>query len=126
MVTGFWRSGAGAWADGVTAQPAGPTCIAFYLFGAESERRGISPVPQLISLRNKVLPTKVRPESGYTLDAQDRLIGDAEKPAVACPKQTDRTAVLLVLGQSNAGRRDREPDVAAAEDNCRRRIMPSR
>ena len=36
------------------------------------------------------------------LDAQDRLIGDAEKPAVACPKQTDRTAMLLVLGQSNA------------------------
>jgi len=44
----------------------------------------------------------VRSEGRYTLDAQDRLIGDAEKPMVACPKQTDRTAVLLVLGQSNA------------------------
>ena len=59
-------------------------------------------MPQLISLREKVLPTKVAPESRYTLDAEDRLIGDAEKPAVACRKQTDRTAVLLVLGQSNA------------------------
>jgi hypothetical protein len=77
-------------------------CIAFYLFGAVSDRHGIFPVPQLISLREKVLPTRVRLESRYTLDAHDRLIGDAEKLAVACPKQTDRTAVLLVLGQSNA------------------------
>jgi hypothetical protein len=82
-------------------------CIAFYLFGALSDRHGIFPVQQLIPLLEKVLPTKVKPESrythdGYTLDAQDRLIGDAEKLAVACPKQTDRTAVLLVLGQSNA------------------------
>jgi Carbohydrate esterase, sialic acid-specific acetylesterase len=77
-------------------------CIAFYLFGAVSDRHGIFPVPQLISLREKELPTKVKPESRYTFDPQDRLIGDAEKPAVACPKQTDRTAMLLVLGQSNA------------------------
>jgi hypothetical protein len=81
----------------------GLACIAFYLFGAVSDRHGIFPVPQLISLREKVM----KPESryalgGYILDAQDRMIGDAEKPAVACPKQTDRTAVLLVLGQSNA------------------------
>ena len=79
------------------------TCIAFYLFGAVSDRRGIFPEPQLISLRNKVLPPKVRSEGRYTLDAQDRMIGDADKPAVVCPKQTDRTAVLLILGQSNAG-----------------------
>jgi hypothetical protein len=64
-------------------------------------------VPQLVSLREKVRPTKVEPQGrytldSYTLDAQDRMIGDAEKPLVACPKQTDRTAVLLVLGQSNA------------------------
>jgi hypothetical protein len=72
------------------------------LFGAESDRHGIFPVPQLISLREEVLPTKVKPESRYTLDAKGRIIGDAEKPAVACPKQTDHTAVLLVLGQSNA------------------------
>jgi hypothetical protein len=77
-------------------------CIAFYLLGVVSDRHDIFPVTQLISLREKVLPTKVGPESRYTLDAQGRLIGDAEKPAVGCPKQTDRTAVLLVLGQSNA------------------------
>jgi hypothetical protein len=64
-------------------------------------------VPQLISLRENGRPAKVEPENpytldGYTLDAQDRMVGDAKKPAVACPKQTDRTAVLLVLGQSNA------------------------
>jgi hypothetical protein len=62
-------------------------------------------VPQLISLREKQLTSlreKVKPESRYTFDAQDRIIGDAEKLAIVCPKQTDRTAVLLVLGQSNA------------------------
>jgi hypothetical protein len=59
-------------------------------------------VPQLISLREKVLPAKVKPESRYILDAEYRIVGDAEKRAVGCPKQTDRTAVLLVLGQSNA------------------------
>ena len=37
------------------------TCIASYLFGAVSDRRGIFPEPQLISLRNKVLPTKAKP-----------------------------------------------------------------
>jgi len=77
-------------------------CLAFYLFGAVSDRHHIFPMPQLISLREKVLPTPAKPESRYTLDAQDRIIGDAEKPAVACPRQTERTAVLLVLGQSNA------------------------
>jgi carbohydrate esterase-like sialic acid-specific acetylesterase len=77
-------------------------CIALYLFGVVSDRHGIFPAPQLISLREKVRPIKVTPESRYTLDAQDRLIGDAEKRAAACPRQADRTAVLLVLGQSNA------------------------
>jgi hypothetical protein len=77
-------------------------CIAFYLFGVVSDRRGIFPEPQLISLRNALFPVKARREGSYTLDAQDRLISDAEKPAVACPKQTDRTVVLLILGQSNA------------------------
>jgi Carbohydrate esterase, sialic acid-specific acetylesterase len=31
-----------------------------------------------------------------------RLIADETKTAVACPKQSDKTAVLLALGQSNA------------------------
>jgi hypothetical protein len=56
-------------------------CIAFYLFGAVSDRRGIFPEPQLISLRNKIFPIKVRREGSYTLDAQDRLIGDAGRAA---------------------------------------------
>ena len=61
-------------------------CIASYLLGVVSDRRGIFPEPQLISLRNKILPIKVRREGSYILDAQDRLIGDAEKPVVACPQ----------------------------------------
>jgi hypothetical protein len=55
------------------------SCIAFYLFGAVNNRHDIFLEPQLISLREKVLPSR------YTLDAQNRIIGDAEKPAVACP-----------------------------------------
>ena len=40
--------------------------------------------------------------SRYSFDDKERLIGDESKTAVACPTQTDRTAVLLILGQSNA------------------------
>lgn len=40
--------------------------------------------------------------SRYTFDDKERLIGDESKTLVACPPQTDRTAVLLILGQSNA------------------------
>src|SRR5690349_5528323 len=66
-------------------------CIAFYLFGAVSGRLGIFPAPQLISLGEKLTFTKVKPESRYTFDTGGRMIGDAEKLAVVCPKQTDRT-----------------------------------
>lgn len=73
-----------------------------YGFGVYSDRHGIFPMPQLIALREQFRAEEPNPASRYTFDHQDRLIGDEQRPAVACPTQTDRTAVLLVLGQSNA------------------------
>jgi hypothetical protein len=39
----------------------------------------------------------------YSFDQAGRLVSDDEKKAVICPQQTDHTAVLLLIGQSNAG-----------------------
>ena len=73
-----------------------------YVLGGFSDRHAIFPMPQLMALREQFRPAVPEPESRYTFDSQDRLIGDETRPSVACPQQTDRTAVLLVLGQSNA------------------------
>jgi hypothetical protein len=42
------------------------------------------------------------PPSRYTFDNEERLASDETKVSVDCPPQGDRTAVLLMLGQSNA------------------------
>ncbi|ANM10408.1 MULTISPECIES: sialate O-acetylesterase [unclassified Rhizobium] len=76
--------------------------IAFYLVGGMSARHDIFPWPQLSSLKRTVEGEKPPPPSRYTFDDNKRLIEDESKTAVACPVQTDRTAVLLILGQSNA------------------------
>src|SRR6187402_2032485 len=75
-------------------------CIFMYGLGGISDRHGIFPMPQLIAFREQFRPPK--PGSRYLLDSQNRLIADDRRPAVPCPPQTERTAVLLVLGQSNA------------------------
>ncbi|MCE4222568.1 sialate O-acetylesterase [Methylobacterium sp. C25] len=77
-------------------------CIAAYLLGAFSDRHNVFPMPQLTALREHFRPAGFKPESRYLFDNQERLIGDEKRPAVPCPKQTNRTEVLLVLGQSNA------------------------
>ena len=76
--------------------------IALYLVGGVSARHEIFPWPQLSSLKKKVEGEKSPPPSRYTIDDKERLIGDESKTPVTCPTQTDRTAVLLILGQSNA------------------------
>ncbi|MBB2820003.1 UNVERIFIED_ORG: hypothetical protein GGD59_003266 [Rhizobium esperanzae] len=75
--------------------------IALYFAGGVSARHEISPWPQLSALRKMVAGEKPAP-SRYSFDDKERLIGDESKTAVPCPTQTDRTAVLLLLGQSNA------------------------
>ncbi|TBY74491.1 sialate O-acetylesterase [Rhizobium leguminosarum] len=76
--------------------------IAIYFLGGMSARHEIFPWPQLSALKKMVVGEKVAAPSRYTFDDKGRLIGDESKTLVACPPQTDRTAVLLILGQSNA------------------------
>jgi hypothetical protein len=73
-----------------------------YFVGAISGRHNVFPWPQLSALKNQLSETRAAEESRYLFEGNGRLIADETKTAVACPKQTDRTAVLLVLGQSNA------------------------
>ncbi|EJZ22184.1 sialate O-acetylesterase, partial [Rhizobium sp. Pop5] len=76
--------------------------LAMYFLGGMSARHEIFPWPQLSQLRKMVGAEKAVAPSRYTFDDKERLIGDESKTAVTCPTQTDRTAVLLILGQSNA------------------------
>jgi Carbohydrate esterase, sialic acid-specific acetylesterase len=74
---------------------------ATYLFGAYSARHQLFPFPLFQALKTRVGSTA--PDDLYTFDQAGRLASGDQKKAVACPQQTDRTAVLLLIGQSNAG-----------------------
>lgn len=76
--------------------------LAAYLFGGMSQRHNVFPWPQLSSWKTNLLGAPQRPESRYTFADDGRLTSDETKTVTACPMQTERTAVLLVLGQSNA------------------------
>ncbi|ARO30728.1 SGNH family esterase protein [Rhizobium sp. NXC14] len=76
--------------------------IAMYLLGGTSARHEIFPWPQLSAAKKIVTGEQAAAPSRYTFDDKERLIADESKTAVTCPTQTDRTAVLLILGQSNA------------------------
>jgi hypothetical protein len=76
--------------------------VAVFLAGGMSVRHGIFPWPQIFALKDQVIGTEPTQPSRYTFDENGRLIADETKTAISCPQQTDRTAVLLVLGQSNA------------------------
>jgi hypothetical protein len=71
---------------------------ATFLLGGYSGRHDLFPYSAFRAL-------KARPAAPdrYTFDQAGRLESDDQKKAVACPQQTDRTAVLLLIGQSNAG-----------------------
>ena len=74
----------------------------FYAFGGFSQRHGIFPMPYLMELREQFRAPELMPESRYAFDSQGRLISDDLKVPASCPQQSGNTAVLLVLGQSNA------------------------
>jgi hypothetical protein len=76
--------------------------VAVYLFGGVSQRHNVFPWPQVSSLRAELLGPKPRLDSRYTFADDGRLTSDETKIATTCPKQSERTAVLLVIGQSNA------------------------
>ena len=75
---------------------------AAYLFGAYSARHQLFPFPFIQALKVSVAG-RTAPEDLYTFDQAGRLVSGDHKKAVACPPQKDRTAVLLLIGQSNAG-----------------------
>jgi len=71
---------------------------ATYLFGAYSGRHETFPFSVY-----RALKTRAASPDLYTADKLGRLTWGDQKRAVTCPQQTDRTAVLLLTGQSNAG-----------------------
>jgi hypothetical protein len=73
---------------------------ATYLFGGYSGRHDLFPFQFFQALKARAGWTE--PDL-YSFDKAGRLASDEQKKAIACPQQTDRTAVLLLLGQSNAG-----------------------
>src|SRR3954452_2237395 len=73
---------------------------ATYLFGGYSGRHDLFPFAVFQALKTRAVSTA---PDRYTVDQAGRLASDDQKKAVACPQQTDRTAVLLLMGQSNAG-----------------------
>jgi hypothetical protein len=79
-------------------------CVGFmvssYLFGAYSYQNFMIPDAMVWFL--KTYFNHVDPPITGTYDSFNRLIAIAGKKDVACPQQTKDTAVLLVIGQSNA------------------------
>ena len=86
-------------------------CLALpliYLFGGYSASRNIFPFPILRAVKAYIVlpPPTVRkpdPPQRFSFDKTGRLTSDLQKTRVACPLQNDSMAVLLVIGQSNAG-----------------------
>lgn len=74
-----------------------------FVFGAYSALHNLFPVPALKAAKAFIVGPPAPPPSRYAFDKPGRLVSDDQKPAIPCPPQTDRTAVLLVTGQSNAG-----------------------
>nr|WP_183231585.1 sialate O-acetylesterase [Bradyrhizobium sp. SBR1B] len=72
-----------------------------YLIGAYSANHKLFPLPFFHALKTRA--GGMAPEDLYTFDQAGRLASGDQKKAVSCPEQTDRTAVLLLMGQSNAG-----------------------
>jgi hypothetical protein len=71
-----------------------------YFFGAYSERREIWPFPELHAINGKLHP--YYRANGEVEDNYHRLVSYRGKVEIPCPAQTDKTLVLLILGQSNA------------------------
>ncbi len=82
---------------------AGMTVVSIaYLFGGYSATHNIFPFPGLRAVKALIIPKNL-PPSRFAFDQAGRLVSDDQKFPVPCPQQTNRTAVLLLLGQSNAG-----------------------
>jgi hypothetical protein len=79
---------------------AGAALWGAYYLGAYSYALNVWPATTFTSLRYTLLQSW-KPE-GVEYGPYARLLAYAGKTAIACPPQTDATAVILVIGQSNA------------------------
>ena len=71
-----------------------------YGFGAYSVQKSLFPMDLFISLQNQLTDSAGLQKGRY--DDFGRLVAIEGKQYVACPAQTEDTAVLLVIGQSNS------------------------
>src|SRR5262245_56142745 len=82
------------------------TAATVFLFGGYSASRDLWPWPLMRQMRLIVTPSTdphYDPPHLFTLDNIGRLTGKVGSELVTCPQQDERTAVILILGQSNAG-----------------------
>jgi hypothetical protein len=85
---------------------------AAFLWGGYSASQNVFPFRELRAVKAYAIdvirgPQVERPAASlmaerFEKDALERLVGDAHKSPTPCPPQGSRTAVLLLLGQSNA------------------------
>src|SRR5262245_8646941 len=72
-----------------------------YLIGGYTASRDLWPWPLMRLLKLVVLSSD--PPRPFTFDKIGRLTGKIGSEIVNCPQQNERTAVILIVGQSNAG-----------------------
>ena len=77
--------------------------LAAFLVGGYFGRHDLFPIPALRRVLVGLLPRQPNQTSQFAFDRFGRLTADRNKPEIACQQQTSRTAVLLLLGQSNTG-----------------------
>jgi hypothetical protein len=74
-----------------------------FLVGGYSAGKNMFPFSALRSLKTVMVSPPPSTLGRFGFDQAGRLSSDDQKAVVPCPEQTGRTAVLLLLGQSNAG-----------------------
>jgi Carbohydrate esterase, sialic acid-specific acetylesterase len=77
-----------------------------YLIGGYSASQNLWPWPLMRQIKVILMPSAdphYDPPQLFAFDQIGRLTGKVGSELVTCPQQDERTAVLLILGQSNAG-----------------------
>jgi hypothetical protein len=98
----LWTSGIGimAWVEiGLVLLIALPLA---YLLGAYSYAQRLWPIAGLQKVKSWVSRTPAVPTDMYKFDRFGRLTDYPDKKEISCPPQTEKTLVLLTIGQSNA------------------------
>src|SRR5262245_10684801 len=77
-----------------------------YLIGGYTAARNLWPWPLMRQIKVTLVPSsgpRYDPSQLFAFDDIGRLISKVGSELVTCPQQDERTAVILILGQSNAG-----------------------